>query len=183
MSRKESGQFLPDLKNWHDDDETSNPVPPTQSLGDGRQVVLDLRRFQAAEPRAVTDADLDVVLGHLPLEALLQRQDGRVHSVFQLKVLAVPGRERKEVIKWAHTPPYSPCPWQRKSLIQWGHNPQGSRCTWHRQRKWLNGDTLLQILPVHGKERKEVINSVGTQSSRFSLYLHSSRLSLYLASD
>ena len=42
------------------------------------------------ESPLVTDANLDVILGHLTLEALLEGEDGCVHGVLKLEVLGVP---------------------------------------------------------------------------------------------
>ena len=58
-------------------------------LGDGGQVVLDLRWRQLSESLGVADADLDVVLGHLALERLLERENGRVNGVPKLELLRV----------------------------------------------------------------------------------------------
>ncbi len=65
------------------------------SLRDGRQIVLDFCGRKALESVGVADSDLDVVLCHLPLETLLESQDGGVHGVLQLERLAIPATRGK----------------------------------------------------------------------------------------
>merc|ERR1719370_1471703 len=54
------------------------------------QVVLHLLRCESAESIAVADPDLDVVLSHLTLKALLEGENGSVYGILELQVLGVP---------------------------------------------------------------------------------------------
>ena len=62
--------------------------------GDVGEVVLDLFGREPSESAlGVADPDLDVVLGHLALEALLQGQDRGVDGVFKLQLVIVSERK------------------------------------------------------------------------------------------
>ena len=54
------------------------------------------------ESPLVTDANLDVILGHLTLEALLEGEDGGVHGVIKLEVLGVPFLKERLPVVLAH---------------------------------------------------------------------------------
>ena len=57
------------------------------------KVVFNVRRFQPFEPETVTYSHLDVIGGHLTLEAFLQRQNCRVHRIIQFQVFAISKEE------------------------------------------------------------------------------------------
>ena len=65
-------------------------------LSNVRKVIFDL--FGGEPPESalgVADPDLDIVLGHLALESLLERQDRGVDGVLQLEFVVVPERKSK----------------------------------------------------------------------------------------
>lgn len=62
----------------------------TEKSGDGCQVVLDLWRRKPSKTILVANSNLNVVLCHLSLKALLQGQDSCMDGIFQLKAFIVP---------------------------------------------------------------------------------------------
>merc|ERR1719209_1665330 len=65
-------------------------LPRLDALLNVCQVVLHLLRCKSAESIAVADSNLDVVLSHLTLEALLEGENSSVYGILELQVLGVP---------------------------------------------------------------------------------------------
>lgn len=76
----------------------------TAPSGDGGQIILYLGGLQDTKTLLITHGNLDVVLRHLTLETLLQCENGCVHRIFQLQLVVVPSRNRKQEHKIGPNP-------------------------------------------------------------------------------